>query len=87
MSCFSLYPSILFFFFFWLPSNANEYREWGVENVNFISILASAQGITKVAQESPSTKFIVGAIDPELDNRSFISPGIGDVGDRLYGTA
>lgn len=52
-----------------------------------MSLLSSLQGINRVAHESPNTKFVVGAIDPELDNQKYIKPGVGDIGDRLFGTA
>ncbi|TQB67703.1 hypothetical protein MPDQ_004925 [Monascus purpureus] len=66
----------------------NIMKDWGVETVNFISLLSSTAGITRVAKEWPDhTTFFVGSVDPELDSQSFISPGVGDIGDRLFGTS
>lgn len=66
----------------------NIMKDWGVETVNFISLLSSTAGITRVAKEWPDhTTFFVGSLDPGLDSQSFISPGVGDIGDRLFGTS
>ncbi|KAL1968415.1 hypothetical protein VTN77DRAFT_1944 [Rasamsonia byssochlamydoides] len=62
-------------------------RDWGVEHITFVSILASKAGLEKVAGVWPEgTNFVVGAIDPSLDEQGYIVPGIGDIGDRLFGT-
>jgi uracil phosphoribosyltransferase len=39
-----------------------------------------------VTNEYPDVNFYAAAVDPELDERAFIVPGLGDAGDRLYGT-
>jgi uracil phosphoribosyltransferase len=43
-------------------------------------------GVERVSSEHPDVTFYAAAVDPELDDRSFIVPGLGDAGDRLYGT-
>ncbi|HEX7170164.1 MAG TPA: uracil phosphoribosyltransferase [Rubrobacter sp.] len=40
----------------------------------------------RLTKEHPDVTFYAAAVDPELDERSFIVPGLGDAGDRLYGT-
>ncbi|KAL1873753.1 hypothetical protein Plec18167_006271 [Paecilomyces lecythidis] len=62
-------------------------RDWGVEHITFVSILASKTGIERAAAVWPEgTNFVVGAIDEGIDEQGFIVPGIGDIGDRLFGT-
>lgn len=62
-------------------------RDWGVDHISFISILASRTGIERVAREwHEGTDFTLGAVDDELDNGGYVQPGVGDIGDRLYGT-
>lgn len=58
----------------------------GADQVTVVSVVATQQAIDRIAAESPGTAFVVGAIDPELDDRAYIVPGLGDFGDRLYGT-
>jgi uracil phosphoribosyltransferase len=48
--------------------------------------VAAAPGVERVTNEHPDVTFYAAAVDPELDDRAFIVPGLGDAGDRLYGT-
>jgi uracil phosphoribosyltransferase len=48
--------------------------------------LAAPEGITAVHAEHPEIHIYVGAIDERLDEHGYIVPGLGDAGDRLYGT-
>ncbi|KAJ9203484.1 hypothetical protein DTO164E3_2406 [Paecilomyces variotii] len=62
-------------------------RDWGVEHITFVCILASKTGLERAAAVWPEgTDFVVGAIDEGIDEKGFIVPGIGDIGDRLFGT-
>jgi uracil phosphoribosyltransferase len=60
--------------------------DWGVSNVKVLSVIASEIGIRAVQQKYPHTQLYVAAIDPELDDRKFIVPGLGDAGDRSFNT-
>ncbi|EAW15315.1 uracil phosphoribosyltransferase [Aspergillus clavatus NRRL 1] len=65
----------------------NILKDWGIEEITFLSILASRGGAQRVADVWPeSTKFILGAVDAEVDAKGYIQPGVGDIGDRLFGT-
>jgi uracil phosphoribosyltransferase len=58
-----------------------------VDRITFVSMLTSQQGLENAANVWPeATDFVVGAIDPSLDATGYITPGIGDIGDRLFGT-
>lgn len=61
-------------------------REWEVPVVKLLSIIASREGIETVIQQFPETQIYVCAIDPELNDRKFIVPGLGDAGDRIFNT-
>lgn len=61
-------------------------REWGVPHVRVLSIIAAQAGIAAVTEAFPDTAIHVCAIDPELNDRKFIVPGLGDAGDRIFNT-
>ncbi len=58
----------------------------GATSVRLVSIIAAPQGIEKITREHPDVQIVVAAIDRALNERGFIVPGLGDAGDRLYGT-
>jgi uracil phosphoribosyltransferase len=51
-----------------------------------LCVLAAPEGLTRLADEAPALSVICAAVDSHLDERGFIVPGLGDAGDRLYGT-
>lgn len=61
-------------------------ERWGVRQLKVLSIIASRPGIDVVRQAYPSAEVYVCAIDPELNDRKFIVPGLGDAGDRIFNT-
>jgi uracil phosphoribosyltransferase len=61
-------------------------QKWGVRRITILSIIASRVGIDAVNREFPEAAIYVCAIDPELNNRKFIVPGLGDAGDRIFNT-
>jgi uracil phosphoribosyltransferase len=58
----------------------------GATSIVLISILAAPEGIQRVTSAHPEVRIVVAAVDRCLDERGFIVPGLGDAGDRLYGT-
>src|SRR6476660_2450172 len=56
-------------------------KRWGVQKVKLLSIIASKLGIEAVQEQFPDADIYVCAIDPELNSRKFIVPGLGDAGD------
>ena len=58
----------------------------GATSIVLISIIAAPEGIRRVTSAHPEVRIVVAAIDRGLDERGFIVPGLGDAGDRLYGT-
>lgn len=61
-------------------------RQWGVPRLKLLSIIASQPGVERVQQEFPQAAIHVCAVDPGLNDRSFIVPGLGDAGDRTFNT-
>lgn len=61
-------------------------QRWGVADIRVLSIIAAQPGIDRVVQDFPDLKIYVAAIDPSLNDQSFIVPGLGDAGDRIFDT-
>ena len=60
--------------------------ESGARSIKFACLIAHAGGVKQFHDEHPDVPVYTCAIDPDIDARGFIVPGLGDVGDRLYGT-
>jgi uracil phosphoribosyltransferase len=61
-------------------------QECGARSVRFACLVASKQGVSDFHEEHPEVPIYTCAVDAALNARGFIVPGLGDVGDRLYGT-
>ena len=61
-------------------------KDAGASSVRLISIIAAPEGIKNVQDNYPDVQIVVAAIDRELNEKGYIVPGLGDAGDRLYGT-
>ncbi len=61
-------------------------REAGARDLRLLCLVASPEGIRRMTAEEPSLTIYTAAIDRCLNDRGFILPGLGDAGDRLYGT-
>jgi len=61
-------------------------KKWGVREMKILSIIASQFGVEAVHEQFPDAAIYVCAIDPELNSRKFIVPGLGDAGDRIFNT-
>ncbi len=58
----------------------------GASSVILIAIIAAPEGVERVLSEFPDVRIVVAAIDRGLNDHGYIVPGLGDAGDRLYGT-
>lgn len=56
------------------------------ENITFVSILAAPEGIENLSKHYPQVKIYTGAVDERLNDKGYIVPGLGDAGDRTFGT-
>jgi uracil phosphoribosyltransferase len=61
-------------------------KEQGATQIRLLSIVAAPEGVDRVSREHPEVSIYTAALDRGLDSRKFIQPGLGDFGDRLYGT-
>jgi uracil phosphoribosyltransferase len=61
-------------------------KKAGATSVRLIAIIAAPEGIERILRDHPDVRIVVAAIDRGLNERGFIVPGLGDAGDRLYGT-
>ncbi len=69
-----------------LSATIDKLKEEGAAWISCLHAVAAVPGVGRVTAEHPDVNFYTAALDPELDERSFIVPGLGDAGDRLYGT-
>jgi uracil phosphoribosyltransferase len=61
-------------------------REAGAKDLRMICLVASPEGIRRLTTDHPSLHIYTAAIDREINPHGFILPGLGDAGDRMYGT-
>ena len=61
-------------------------KEKGVKNIRFMCIIAAPEGVEKLASEHPDVEIYIGAMDDHLNSHKYIVPGLGDAGDRIFGT-
>ncbi len=58
----------------------------GAAGIRLVNIIASPEGIEQVQREHPDVEIVVAAVDERLNEYGYIVPGLGDAGDRIYGT-
>ena len=61
-------------------------KEYGCKNITLMNILAAPEGIAKVQGDHPDVDIFVAAVDEKLNDHAYIVPGLGDAGDRIFGT-
>ncbi len=61
-------------------------KKWGVSHVKFLALIAAPEGIKTLEKAHPDVDIYVAAIDDHLNDIGFIVPGLGDAGDRQFGT-
>jgi uracil phosphoribosyltransferase len=69
-----------------LSATLSKLKEYGARWISCLHAVSAAPGVERVTTEYPDVDFYTAALDPELDENAFIVPGLGDAGDRLYGT-
>jgi len=58
----------------------------GGQDVTLLSVVAAPEGIARLERLHPGARIVTAAIDEGLDSHAYIVPGLGDFGDRLFGT-
>lgn len=61
-------------------------KKRGANNIKFVCIIAAPQGIETLSKAHPDVEIFCGALDKTLNEHGYIVPGLGDAGDRLFGT-
>jgi uracil phosphoribosyltransferase len=61
-------------------------KETGVKDIRFVCVLAAPEGVDVLTGHHPDVQIWAAAVDERLDDRAYIVPGLGDAGDRMYGT-
>ena len=69
-----------------LSATVAKLKEEGAAWISCIHAVAAVPGVERLTREYPDVNFYAAAVDPELNDDAFIVPGLGDAGDRLYGT-
>jgi uracil phosphoribosyltransferase len=58
----------------------------GVKKIRFLCIIAAPEGVERMQREHPDVDLYIGALDDHLNDHGYIVPGLGDAGDRIFGT-
>lgn len=61
-------------------------KEKGCKNIHFMCIIAAPEGVAAMKEAHPDVDLYVGALDERLNDHGYIVPGLGDAGDRIFGT-
>ena len=61
-------------------------KERGCKNIHFMCIIAAPEGVARMQEEHPDVDIYIGALDEKLNDHGYIVPGLGDAGDRIFGT-
>lgn len=63
-----------------------EVKDAGAKKITLVSIIAAPEGLARMEKDHPDLRIVVGAVDRELNAKGYILPGLGDAGDRIFGT-
>ncbi len=61
-------------------------KDKGVKNIRFLCIIAAPEGVKRMQEAHPDVDLYIGALDEKLNDHGYIVPGLGDAGDRIFGT-
>jgi len=61
-------------------------KQKGCKNIHFMCIIAAPEGIDRLSKDHPDIDIYIGAKDEKLNDHAYIVPGLGDAGDRIFGT-
>ncbi|MEE1248863.1 MAG: uracil phosphoribosyltransferase [Lachnospiraceae bacterium] len=61
-------------------------KDKGVKNIRFMCIIAAPEGVKAMQEAHPDVELYIGALDKHLNEHGYIVPGLGDAGDRIFGT-
>lgn len=61
-------------------------KDRGCKNIHFMCIIAAPEGVERMKKDHPDVDLYIGALDERLNEHGYIVPGLGDAGDRIFGT-
>lgn len=61
-------------------------KDWGARRIKFVGVIASTEGVRHLTDAHPDVQLFLAAVDEQLNDAGLIVPGLGDAGDRLFGT-
>lgn len=61
-------------------------KEKGITKIHFLCLIAAPEGVERFKKDHPDVDIFIGALDERLNESGYILPGLGDAGDRIYGT-
>lgn len=61
-------------------------KDKGVTDIYFLCLIAAPEGVKRLSEDHPDVEIFIGALDEKLNDHGYIIPGLGDAGDRLFGT-
>ncbi|MEL0539174.1 uracil phosphoribosyltransferase [Staphylococcus debuckii] len=64
----------------------NSLKTRGAKNIRFMCLIAAPEGVEKLQEAHPDVYIFIAALDEKLNDKAYITPGLGDAGDRLFGT-
>lgn len=67
-------------------ATAEVLKRWGVKKIKFVGLIAAPEGIKAMQEQHPDIPIYIAAVDERLNERAYIVPGLGDAGDRQFGT-
>jgi uracil phosphoribosyltransferase len=62
-------------------------KQWGVKRIKFVGLIGAPEGIALMEKHHPDVSIYLAAVDERLNEKGYIVPGLGDAGDRQFGTA
>ncbi len=62
-------------------------KEWGVQRIRYLGLIAAPEGVERLQRDHPDVRIHIAGLDERLNEHGFIVPGLGDAGDRQFGTA
>jgi uracil phosphoribosyltransferase len=61
-------------------------KKWGAKRIKYVGIIAAPEGVRTLSRAHPDVPIHVAALDERLNEKGYIVPGLGDAGDRQFGT-
>lgn len=61
-------------------------KERGAQDIRFLCLLAAPEGVARMKEAHPDVRIVTAALDERLNEKGYILPGLGDAGDRMFGT-